>query len=241
MKALSHALAVALLLALAACATPKKSEPDAPKAAPPTAAEVPIRDKFVIPGERAGPILLGMSLRKLVEVVGEPISSTAARIPSGRSALLYRYADPDASPDGAMLVIVRETDQTVYSIQLDRIESFQTREGVRYGSSEALVRASFGKPQSCRAPERHGTCRKPDGVSRLRPAQNLQGAVGFAQAPSVVLSRPSSAASSVCQPSSAQFTREGNSRISSSIGNCPESACRVEAAAGSRSNFSKLL
>ena len=148
MKALSHALAVALLLALAACATPKKSEPDAPKAAPPTAAEVPIRDKFVIPGERAGPILLGMSLRKLVEVVGEPISSTAARIPSGRSALLYRYADPDASPDGAMLVIVRETDQTVYSIQLDRIESFQTREGVRYGSSEALVRASFGRPQS---------------------------------------------------------------------------------------------
>ena len=148
MKALSHALAVALLLALAACATPKKSEPDAPKAAPPPAAEVPIRDKFVIPGERAGPILLGMSLRKLVEVVGEPISSTAARIPSGRSALLYRYADPDASPDGAMLVMVRETDQTVYSIQLDRIESFQTREGVRYGSSEALVRASFGKPQS---------------------------------------------------------------------------------------------
>jgi hypothetical protein len=148
MKALSHALAAALLLALAACATPKKSEPDAPKAAPPPAAEVPIRDKFVIPGERAGPILLGMSLRKLVEVVGEPISSTAARIPSGRGALLYRYADPDASPDGAMLVMVRETDQTVYSIQLDRIESFQTREGVRYGSSEALVRASFGKPQS---------------------------------------------------------------------------------------------
>jgi hypothetical protein len=102
--------------------------------------------KIVIPGERAGPILLGMSLRKLVGVVGEPISSTASRIPSGRSALLYRY--PDASPDGAMLVMVRETDQTVYSIQLDTIESFQTGEGVRYGSSEALVRASFGKPQS---------------------------------------------------------------------------------------------
>ena len=63
-------------------------------------------------------------------------------------ALLYRYADPDASPEGAMLVMVREYDQTVYSIQLDRIESFQTREGVRYGSSEALVRANFGKPQS---------------------------------------------------------------------------------------------
>jgi hypothetical protein len=148
MNRLPCILAAALLLTLAACATPKKSEPEAPKAALPPAAEVPIRDKFVIPGERAGPILLGMSLRKLVEVVGEPISSTAARIPSGRTALLYRYADPDASPDGAMLVMVRETDQTVYSIQLDRIESFQTREGVRYGSSEALVRASFGKPQS---------------------------------------------------------------------------------------------
>ena len=145
---LSYLLAVTLLLTLAACATPRKSESDAPKAVPPLAAAVPIRDKFVIPGERVGPILLGMSLRRLVEVVGEPVSSTAARIPGGRSALLYRYADPDASPDGALLVMVRETDQTVYSIQIDRIESFQTREGVRYGSSEALVRASFGKPQS---------------------------------------------------------------------------------------------
>ena len=141
----------ALLLTLAACATPKKTEADAPKAFPASAApvaEVPIRDTSIIPGERAGPILLGMSLQKLIEVVGEPVSSTAARIPSGRSALLYRYADPGASPDGALLVMVRETDQTVYSVQLDRIESFQTREGVRYGSSEARVRASFGKPQS---------------------------------------------------------------------------------------------
>ena len=138
----------ALLLTLAACATPKKTEADAPKVAPVPAAAVPIRDTSIIPGERAGPILLGMSLQKLIEVVGEPVSSTAARIPSGRSALLYRYADPDASPDGALLVLVRETDQTVYSVQLDRIESFQTREGVRYGSSEARVRASFGKPQS---------------------------------------------------------------------------------------------
>ena len=141
-------LAVTWLLTLTACATPKKAEPDAPKAAPPSAAEIPIRDKTVIPGKRAGPILLGMSLRKLVEVVGEPVSSSASHIPSGRSALLYRYADPDASPEGALLVMVREADQTVYSIQIDRIDGFQTREGVRYGSSEALVRASFGKPQS---------------------------------------------------------------------------------------------
>ena len=148
MNRLPCILAAALLLTLAACATPNKPEPDVPKTTPSPAAEVPIRDKWVIPGERAGPILLGMSLRKLVEVVGEPVSSSVARMPGGRSALLYRYADPDASPDGAMMVMVRENDQTVYSIQLDRIESFQTREGVHYGSSEALVRASFGKPQS---------------------------------------------------------------------------------------------
>lgn len=38
--------------------------------------------------------------------------------------------------------MVRETDQTVYSIQLDRIESFQTREGVRLnatGNVESLM------------------------------------------------------------------------------------------------------
>jgi hypothetical protein len=150
MNRLSCLLAAALLMALTACATTKKAaEPELPVInPPPAAAEAPIRDKIVVPGERAGPILLGMSLQKLVEVFGEPVSSSASHIPSGRSALLYRYADPDASPDGALLVMVREYDQTVYSIRIDGIESFQTREGVRYGSSEALVRATFGKPQS---------------------------------------------------------------------------------------------
>ena len=150
MNRLHCLIAATLLLMLTACATPKKAEPDAQIfAAPPSAAaEIPIRDKIVIPGERVGPILLGMSLHKLIEVVGEPVSSSASHIPSGRNALLYRYADPDASPEGALLIMVREADQTVYSIQIDKIEGFQTREGVRYGSSEALVRASFGKPQS---------------------------------------------------------------------------------------------
>jgi hypothetical protein len=148
MNRLLKAVAVAVLVSLTACATPKKTEPEIPKQVPPPPAPISLHDKSVIPGERAGPILLGMSLRKLVEVLGEPVSSSASRIPSGRSALLYRYADPDASPDGALLVMVREYDDTVYSIQIDRIESFATRDGVRYGSSEALVRASLGKPQS---------------------------------------------------------------------------------------------
>jgi len=152
MKRVHYLFAVILLLALAACATPKKAEPETPPKASPSspaaASEMLLHDRLIIPGERVGPILLGMPLRKLVEVVGEPVSSSTSRIPAGRGAMMYRYADPDASPDGAMLVMVREYDQAVYSIQIDRIESFQTREGVRFGSSEALVRASFGKPEA---------------------------------------------------------------------------------------------
>jgi hypothetical protein len=151
MKRVHCFFAATVLLALAACATPKKPEPETPpKTSSPAAAaaEQLLHDRLIIPGERVGPILLGMSLRNLVEVVGEPVSSSASRIPAGRSAMMYRYADPDASPDGAMLVMVREYDQAVYSIQIDRIESFQTREGVRYGSSEARVRSSFGKPEA---------------------------------------------------------------------------------------------
>ena len=148
MNRLLNTLAIALLITLAACATPKKPEPEIPKPVPTPPAPIFIHDRSVIPGERAGPIELGMSLRKLVEVFGEPVSSSSTRIPSGRSALLYRYADPDASPDGALLVMVRENDNTVYSVQIDRIESFKTREGVHYGSSEALVRAGLGRPQS---------------------------------------------------------------------------------------------
>jgi hypothetical protein len=137
-----------VLLALAACASTKKEV----KPPPPAKVEAPVaenllQDKTVIPGVRVGPVFLDTPLRKMIEVFGEPVSGTNSRMPGGRPALLYRYPDPGAE-DGAILVLVREHNQTVYSIQIERIESFQTREGVRFGSSEALVRASFGKPQS---------------------------------------------------------------------------------------------
>ena len=139
----------ALVATLGGCATGKPPEPEAaPKAEPQALPEERIRDRFIIPGERVGPVSLRMPLRQLITAMGEPVSSTSSRIPGGRPALLYRYADPEATIEGAILVMVIEHDQTVYSIQIDRIESYQTREGVRFGSSEALVRASFGKPQS---------------------------------------------------------------------------------------------
>lgn len=136
-----------VLLALTACASKKEPEPPPPAKAEAPAAENLLHDKTVIPGVRVGPVFLDMPLRKMIEVFGEPVSGTNSRVPGGRPALLYRYPEPGAA-DGALLVLVREHDQTVYSIQVERIESFRTREGVRFGSSEALVRASFGKPQS---------------------------------------------------------------------------------------------
>ena len=137
---------VIVLLALPACASKKEPAPPPAKAEVP-AAENLLHDKTVIPGVRVGPVFLDMPLRKLIEVFGEPVSGTNSRMPGGRPALLYRYPDPGAA-EGALLVLVREHNQTVYSIEVGRSESFQTREGVRFGSSDALVRASFGKPQS---------------------------------------------------------------------------------------------
>jgi len=136
-----------VLLALTACASTKKEPEPPPVMVEAPAAESLLHDKTVIPGVRVGPVFLDMPLRKMIEVFGEPVSSTNSRMPGGRPALLYSYPDPGAA-DGSILILVREHDQTVYSIRVDRIESFQTREGVRFGSSEALVRASFGKPQS---------------------------------------------------------------------------------------------
>ena len=136
-----------VLLALTACASKKEPEPPPPAKSEAPAAENLLHDTTVIPSVRVGPVFLDMPLRKMIEVFGEPVSGSDSRLPSGRPALLYRYPDPIAA-GGAVLVLVREHDHTVYSIQVERIENFQTREGVRFGSSEALVRASFGKPQS---------------------------------------------------------------------------------------------
>ena len=136
-----------VLLVLTACASKKEPEPPPPAKTEAPAAVNLLQDKTVMPGMRVGPVFLDMPLRQMIEVFGEPVSGTDSRLPGGRPALLYRYPDPIAA-DGAILVLVREHDQTVYSIQVERNENFQTREGVRFGSSEALVRASFGKPQS---------------------------------------------------------------------------------------------
>lgn len=138
-----------LLLLLGGCAG-KPPQPEAPPPPPPPPVEVEdlSRDRTIVPGSRVGPVFLDASLRELVQAFGEPVESAVSRIPGGRPALLYRYADPDASPEGSLQVLVREHDQTVYSIRIEGTESFQTREGVRVGSSEALVRASYGKPQS---------------------------------------------------------------------------------------------
>ncbi len=149
---MSHSLlrllwAAIVLLGLTACASKKEPEPPAPAKVEAPAAENLLHDKTVIPGVRVGPVFLDMTLRKMIDVFGEPVSGANSHMPGGRPALLYRYPDPGAA-DGGLLVLVREHDQTIYSIQVERIESFQTREGVRFGSSEALVRASFGKPQS---------------------------------------------------------------------------------------------
>lgn len=149
-------LCILFPLAMATGCATRKPPPEpaaAPKAESQALPEERIRDRFIIPGERVGPISLHMPLRQLITAMGEPVSSTASRIPGGRPALLYRYADPEASVDGGILVTVREYDETVYSVRIDGVESYQTREGVRFGSSEALVRASFGKPQSVRRAE----------------------------------------------------------------------------------------
>ena len=138
-----------LLLLLGGCAG-KPPQPEIPPPPPPAPVVVEdlSRDRTIVPGSRVGPVFLDASLRELVQAFGEPVESAVSRIPGGRPALLYRYADPDAAPEGSLQVLVREHDQMVYSIRIEGTESFQTREGVRVGSSEALVRASYGKPQS---------------------------------------------------------------------------------------------
>lgn len=145
-------LAAAILTLLGGCAA-KPSQPEIPPPPPPpapapAAIEDLSRDRTIVPGERVGPVFLDASLRELVQAFGEPVESTVSRLPGGRPALVYRYADPDAAPEGSLQVLVREHDQSVYSIRIEGIDGFQTREGVRVGSSEALVRASYGKPQS---------------------------------------------------------------------------------------------
>ena len=98
---------------------------------PPT---TPIFDKLIIPGERIGPISLGMPQADVLKILGTPPKSSIHT--DGHSR--YYYAD---------LTVFISRDSRVLRI-LTNSPEYATAGGIRVGMTEPEVRAKLGKPKS---------------------------------------------------------------------------------------------
>lgn len=94
----------------------------------------PIFDKLIVPGERIGPISLGMPQADVLKILGTPPESTIHT--DGHSR--YYYAD---------LTVFITRDSRVDGIQT-ALPEYATAEGIRVGMTEPEVRAKLGKPKS---------------------------------------------------------------------------------------------
>jgi hypothetical protein len=109
------AVAAALMLAAAGCAT-----------APPD-----LNDDLVVPGERVGPIVLGMPLSQLLAVLGTPQTTTPI---AGSAAASYSWP--------GLTVAAHET---VYWI-IATDPRYRTASGVSPGVEHIVARAAMPKP-----------------------------------------------------------------------------------------------
>ncbi len=93
----------------------------------------PIGDGLIVPGQRIGPIYVGMDVRLLYQTMGEPRES----MPSA-DGVTYDFG-------GGLAAIVMNTTQRVYRITANST-NYATKEGIRVGLSDLAVRALDGNP-----------------------------------------------------------------------------------------------
>jgi hypothetical protein len=98
----------------------------------PTAA--PVHDQVIVPGERIGPIAIGMKGATLLDAMGAPDSTDRMK-----NAGIENYAA------AGLEATVMDDSQQVISITTDSAQ-YATAEGVHIGSSDFEVRSRMGAP-----------------------------------------------------------------------------------------------
>src|SRR5262245_7807256 len=114
-------------LALGGCASTEQAELPQPPAQP-------VFDRVIVPGQRVGPVALGMQAAQLLQSLGAPVRSS------------HDFSDGSWNTfSNGMAVFVRDSDNRVSMINIESAE-FATEHGVGVGSSEIEIRSRMGAP-----------------------------------------------------------------------------------------------
>lgn len=130
----ASAIGVALILA---CATGggimlvPRSEQDVAKL-------MGVNDRLIVPGERIGPIFLGMTEEQLYKKMGDPSEThQGTGVLNGVAIITYRWGD--------LVAIVQPSAHRVVQVMVDGTR-YSTMEGVAVGTSVLEMRAKLGRP-----------------------------------------------------------------------------------------------
>jgi len=105
----------------------------------------PVHDFAIVPGERIGPIYLGMPLSQLLDVLGDPAESYGWGM-EGYPGMKHVYGGTQHLR--ALQIVVHSRDQRVRAIMVTD-PGYQTARGVRVGASGARAMVA-GRPANIR-------------------------------------------------------------------------------------------
>jgi hypothetical protein len=93
-----------------------------------------VNDNLIVPGERVGPVFLGMTEGSLYQKMGNPNHSDMM---DRGATKYYQWRD--------IRVEVKESDHKVFNIEVTG-SSYRTAEGISTGSSDLEVKSKLGQP-----------------------------------------------------------------------------------------------
>ena len=112
----------------------------------PTPPPAPIFDTLIVPGQRIGPIAVGMPGTQLLAALGSPVES-----------MHLPWSETQVRFSNGLLATVRDSDNRVpYAVVNDA--RYATKEGTRVGLTEFEVRTRQGLPRSVSGGEPRVLC-----------------------------------------------------------------------------------
>ena len=97
-----------------------------------------INDNLIVPGERIGPVFLGMTEEQLYRRMGNPVETQQGTgVLNGVPIIGYRYED--------IIAIVQPSAHKVVEIQVEGTR-YTTAQGVTVGTSVLEMKAKLGRP-----------------------------------------------------------------------------------------------
>jgi hypothetical protein len=132
-----YSVGLLFVVALGGCASTSPTSSTSSPPAPATAIHEPMEDHLIVPGQRIGPIYLGMTRSQLLQELGVP-KETHMSSKDSKQLTNYTY-------EVGLTVTVDDSGGTVCGLNTTS-SAYMTKEGVGDGASDLEAKVKLGSP-----------------------------------------------------------------------------------------------